>query len=238
MFSTNNPFERLPWWIFLVFGLMLFPVSILGFQAATKTNNERASALMAGPPELADIAQFDPKFQLGFEREINVAVQLHPEHVYDLERFGGEGVLITLVGAADARRGEVVRGAVITSRPDLFRTFIDNRVLGVGLFSPLYHLNGRTIGSHEQAPAVAAALEAAGLSAADNFSYIAPFYAGRGAALAPAHGYPREALFSFLGLGLLFIYYGAYLRRLRMFSDAQREALFATHNLAMQTPAE
>ncbi len=236
MLSLSNPFERLPWWVFVAVGSILLLLAGSGFLANGTTKAPPPRAVDVTGAELVDLAKFTPELHAGKQASVNLAVQINDRHYYDLADFGGQGVLVVLFGASDGLDAPVARAAIVTADWTALTQNLEQNVLGSGVFGALYQLTGTLVSDHPQANAVHAAIDVAGLTVIDGFSLISPDGGARLASTAADVSLLWQVFLA--AFGCLVIIFGLRLRHIEAAKTSRRDALFAAHQQNLHTPAE
>ncbi len=190
-------FFALPWWGYLLLAGGVWYVNEQTYQLRIEKNQVRAAALEAGPPELVDIAVFDRVRDLNPARELNVEAWVNSDYNSHLAltehgRIKYERFLYLLFGKDEDGSSTEVRGALLLSEYERDK-FIEQAPLhAVDLLRDGDSFNARWTYQFDGVPGAAGqfdslvdeALQDNGLTRADNFILIDPFWGGRAAGLA------------------------------------------------------
>lgn len=203
----------LPWWVF-------FPiaggVAWLGEHAQLShraAQDERAEALVAGPPAPVDIARYDPAADPHPAGEVTLRGWIDTDlthelvHTVDVETVGRRSLYL-LFGEDDPAGAEVVRGAIVLDEAErpAFEEMLSTSWVDYARHGYIFEINGFARGDAPYDKLAFQAISERGLRPAPGFVFLTPFLDGRAAALAPVEDDRRiRELFWLLAGGIVLL---------------------------------
>lgn len=225
---------RLPYWLFLVLGLLCIPLAFMAKQATDKFVAERTEALRIGPPPVVDISRFDPERDTGPADEVNIRAQLDMSMSYQLIRTKDGDVkdraqMIPLY-PVDATSAVEAPLAIMLEKlkgldydPALFDFLIAGSSVGEGPLGPIIELNGRLRSPGKLKSQITSAFGRENRAYLANVPVIDPFLESRAKEFST-----RVTSFMvvsvILGIGALFLLIGFIKKRRRTARMAAEEA--------------
>ena len=185
----------LPWWAYIPASLGVVWLGETAYRQALESEAEKAAALEGGMPAPVDLGGFERARDVHLGDEVHVTGWIDPELNYELvKRKNGIPVstryMFMIFGAGDAPGAGTVRAALMLSEAerDAFLDHIDDYVVGLtDAGDYLFGFNGFASTSATLSTMGTDAIAEQGREKSAEFVYIAPFFEGREAALAP-HG--------------------------------------------------
>jgi hypothetical protein len=212
---------RLPWYGFVVAGLVLFALAGKVYVDVQADEAAKARALAAPPPAAVPLDRFDSDRDIHIAREVHVTAWVNVDHTYTLtEHHTGRGPdydvvrrMFVLFGPDDSADSTVARAVMLLTEnqvPDLADYAMANLALttdGGVPEHPVFTLQGEATGLPTLHAMADEALDKQGLTKSPDFIFIDPWLNGRAAALAPTPGLAGEigGAVSVLGLFSLLI---------------------------------
>lgn len=190
-------FFMLPWWAYIPMSAGVFWASERVYEKALETEAARASALETAMPEPVDLAVFDPARDIHVGDEVHVQGRIDHERDYELVEYT-KGVptttryLYMIFGANDPEGAREVRAALMLDKGEEERfvdTMANEWTVGLSDVGWVYDFNGFASRTATLDDMAEDAIAEQGLTMAEDFVYVAPFFDGREVALAP-HGVP------------------------------------------------
>ena len=191
-------FFLMPWWAYVPASLGVFWLGERVYEQALETEAEKAAALEQAAPEPIDIGAFQSDRDIHAADEVNIVGLIDHDLDYELvERTNGVPTTtryLYMIFGADEFGSGVVRGALMLDKKDeaaFLETKADEWAVDATADYWVYAFNGfaqRSVKLDEMADD---AIAEQGLTKAEDFIFIAPFFEGREAALA-AHGVPDQ----------------------------------------------
>jgi hypothetical protein len=199
-------FFLMPWWAYVPASLGVLWLGERVYEQALETEAEKVAALEAPAPELTDIGTFDSDRDIHAADEVNIVALIDHDLDYELvERTNGVPTTrrhLYMLFGADEFGSKVVRGALMLDKGEE-AAFIDGKAdewaVGATADYWVYAFNGFAKRAVKLDEMVDDAIAEQGLTKAEDFIFIAPFFEGREAALA-AHGVPDQTRQVFWGI--------------------------------------
>jgi len=188
----------LPWWVYLPASIGVLWGGERVYEQALEVEAEKAAALEAAPPEPVDLGIFDPGRDIHAAGEVNVIGAFDDTPGYELVK-GLNGVAVStrylhVIFGADEGGSNVVRAALMLDRGEeaaLLAGKATEWSIDVSADDALYRFNGFAKTTNMLDEMADEAIEGQGLTKAEDFIYVEPFFDGREAALAP-RGVPEQ----------------------------------------------
>ncbi|MCB1354935.1 MAG: hypothetical protein KDK53_00010 [Maritimibacter sp.] len=199
-------FFLMPWWAYVPASLGVLWLGERVYEQALETEAEKAAALEAAAPGPIDIGTFDRARDIHPADEVNVVGLIDHNLDYELvQRTNGVPTktrYLYMLFGADEYGSKVVRGALMLDKGEE-AAFIDGKADEWAVDATadywVYAFNGFGKRSATLSEMVDDAIAEQGLTKAQDFIFIEPFFEGREAALA-AHGVPDQTRQIFWGI--------------------------------------
>lgn len=178
-------FEKFPFWLWPIFGLICIALAIPGFLADNQ-DQARREALAQPMPELIDLEDFDLAENVSPVGEVNVFAQTDPNYRFVVDGTGlasGIGHVVPLFSVMAAPGERSVKHVLITQDLDGFEAWLKANIAGTARMGELYSINGEVVSGKGFTAAIRVTLRDAGLQQVDPLIIIKPFLNGRDAAL-------------------------------------------------------
>ena len=192
-------FFLMPWWAYVPAAIGVYWVGERVYEQALETEAEKAAALETAAPEPIDIATFDSARDIHTADEVNLVGLIDHDLDYELvERTNGVPTTtryLYMIFGADEFGSKVVRGALMLDKREeaaFIEAKADEWAIDATPDYWVYAFNGFADRSVTLDGMADDAIAEQGLTKAEDFIFIEPFFEGREAALT-AHGVPEQS---------------------------------------------
>ena len=189
----------LPWWAYIPASIGVLWLGERVYEQALVAEADKATALEAGQPPVVELGQFDWTRDVHIGDEVHIRGLINHEYDYELvESTNGVPTktrhLYMIFAENDPEGANVVRGALMLNKREE-AAFLDTKAeewtVGETETGWIYQFNGFAERSVTLDDMAEGAIAEQGLTMADDFVYIEPFFEGRKAALTP-QGVPDQ----------------------------------------------
>ena len=182
-----------PWWLYFILAAGIFYANEQVYEGNLKKQSDRRAALAQPLPDLVDLSAFDRTADIGLANEVHVSGWIATDHNYQLTKSKNGKVkdtrfMFVMFGKQDNTETRKVR-AVILMTKDEKAYFTENLGDYTDLAASQYadqlyfKFNGYGTKTAYFDDMATDALAERGLSKAQNFIFLAPFWKGREAVL-------------------------------------------------------
>lgn len=190
----------LPWWAFMPLSAGVGWLSVGAYNRALLAEAEQVEALTMAAPEAVDLGVYDPESDLHKADEVHVTGWIDFDLNYELIKktngvTTGRRYMMVLFGAEDAKGRSPARAAMVMTKAqkEAFLERIETYIVDERAQGLVFGFNGFAHRSDAYSTLAVDALRDEGVSRADDFFYLEPFFDGRAAALSPK-GAPLSTL--------------------------------------------
>jgi len=177
-------FFRLPWFVYLILGLLAVGTGVFSYTSAVKFNSDRKVALSEGMPALVDAGAVNKSSFTSID-EINVGAQIS-DQIFTASVSGRrtidkeKTVIFGFSEEATSDTGEVNVVFMLDPSQNV-SAFVDKFATGeVGALSPKIRVNGASYNAGSKlGKVIGNAAGQAGLKLSSSVQYVEPFMSGR-----------------------------------------------------------
>ncbi len=208
--SMPSFFAKVPFWTWIVAGLMCLALSLPGFLNRDR-QAERQAALQGEIPTLVELQDFDAARDIGLASEVNMFVQTNPDHRFTIDAITGAGskaVIIPVFSVYAAPSERVVTHVIFAEDMAKFDTWFSEASVGTSRMGALYEVNGAVDEAQGYRAAIRVTLRDAGLEQVDPLIVVRPFFDGRHAGLSASQRLSYGNPLVLAGSGLWLIWFG------------------------------
>ncbi|SPJ31208.1 hypothetical protein [Falsiruegeria mediterranea] len=185
-------FFRLPFWMYLVMAVCFGYMTERLVVKDRKKDAEITEALKQDPPQVVDLSGYDPARNKALADEVTVSGWINTEHNTELTKSKngittGTRYMFVMAGEGDSEGSQIARAVLILTEAERDFFAENSGQFLSGLLPQGFEMtfNGRATSSMSFSDVARKAMKEQGVTRAENFFYLQPYFYGREAALSP-----------------------------------------------------